>query len=461
MPRRSSPSRLSRSAATIAALILLAATACPALTADQVLLLVNRTDPDAERVAEHYRTVRGVPAVNTLTFELPAGEDLSRAIYERDVLPKVREYFAVPEQAQRIRCLLSIYGMPLRIGRRAPTAEQQEQAQAMQPEVDQAAADQKTAQERLKALDDQAERTVDEEAERRELRDKLPALRRRATELTMQLGKLQGRETESSLEGELAVALWPPSDLWRWVFNPLHFAFDAQAEKPPTLLTCRLDGGTPELAMRLVDDAVKAERDGLQGTIYLDARGIKRNQDNFGYGGYDESLRELAEVMQTQTTMPVVLNDQSELFQPGDCPNAALYCGWYKLAHYVDAFDWAPGAVGYHIASSEARSLRKPDAEFWCKKMIDDGITATVGPVAEPYTIGFPKPYEFFVTLASGDYCLAETYARTAYLQSWMATLIGDPLYNPFAGRPLLQPGKLRHSPVEAPWPWSKGADAD
>ncbi|MCZ7599895.1 MAG: TIGR03790 family protein [Gammaproteobacteria bacterium] len=104
----------------------------------------------------------------------------------------------------------------------------------------------------------------------------------------------------------------------------------------------------------------EAEQTGLQGTIYLDARGIKRNQDNFGYGGYDESLRELAEVLKSQTTMPVVLDDQSELFQPGACPNAALYCGWYKLAHYVDAFDWVPGAVGYHIASSRPARSANP-----------------------------------------------------------------------------------------------------
>ncbi len=289
----------------------------------------------------------------------------------------------------------------------------------------------------------------------------MPGLRAKSGELQLRQSKLQGRETEASLESELAIAFWPPVDLWRWVFNPFHFAFDGQTGRPPTLLTARLDGASPELAMRLVDDAVKTEQTGLQGTIYLDARGIKRGQDNFGYGGYDESLRELAELLKSQTTMPVVLDDQPALFQPGACPTAALYCGWYQLAHYLDAFDWVPGAVGYHIASSEARSLRKPDADFWCKKMVDDGIAATLGPVAEPYTLGFPKPYEFFVTLVSGDYCLAETFARTAYLQSWMATLIGDPLYNPFRGRPLLSPGQLRHSPAGAPWPWAREGGAD
>ncbi|MCZ7599894.1 MAG: hypothetical protein M5U09_22165 [Gammaproteobacteria bacterium] len=62
--------------------------------------------------------------------------------------------------------------------------------------------------------------------------------------------------------------------------------------------------------------------------------------------------------------------------------------------------------------------------------------------------------------LVSGEYTLAETYARTVYLQSWMGTLIGDPLYNPFRGRPLLPPGQLRHSPTGAPWPWAKAEGA-
>ena len=435
--------------------------AAAALTADEVALLVNPNDPDAARVAEHYRTLRGVPETNVLRLELPPGEDLPRTAYEQTLLPAVRAFLQAPERAGKIRCLLSIYGMPLRIGRPAPTAENQAAAAELKPEVDAADAALTAAQDRLKELGAQETRTPEEEAERTKLQGQVGGLRRTAQRLKTQHGKLLGRETEASLEGELAIALWPPTDLWRWAFNPLHFAFEGQAEKPPTLLCARLDGPTPELAMRLVDDAVKTEQTGLQGTIYLDARGIKRNNDNFGYGGYDESLRELAEVLQGQTTMPVVLNDQPELFQDGACPNAALYCGWYKLAHYVDAFDWVPGAVAYHIASSEARSLRKPEAEFWCKRMIEDGVAATLGPVAEPYTIGFPKPYEFFVTLVSGQYTLAETYARTAYLQSWMTTLIGDPLYNPFKGRPLLVGDLLRHSPKGAPYLWQEGGEDD
>jgi hypothetical protein len=106
-----------------------------------------------------------------------------------------------------------------------------------------------------------------------------------------------------------------------------------------------------------------------------------------------------------------------------------------------------PGAVAYHIASSEAVSLRNPQAKFWCKNLLEKGAAATLGPVAEPYTIGFPKPAEFFGLLTTGQYTLVECYARTALLSSWMTVLVGDPLYNPFAAAPKLKPEQVKPSP--------------
>ena len=87
--------------------------------------------------------------------------------------------------------------------------------------------------------------------------------------------------------------------------------------------------------------------------------------------------------------MPVVVNDNPELFQPGECPNAALYCGWYSLARYVDAFEWRSGSVGYHIASSECATLKGRGSQVWCKMMLEKGVAATVGPVNEPYVQAF------------------------------------------------------------------------
>ena len=114
---------------------------------------------------------------------------------------------------------------------------------------------------------------------------------------------------------------------------------------------------------------------------------------------------------------------RQELFQPGECPDAALYCGWYSLAHYVDAFKWRPGSVGYHIASSECQTLKQKESQVWCKRMLEEGIAATVGPVGEPYVQAFPIPEMFFEFLLDGSWTLAECYALSQPFWSWQMVL--------------------------------------
>ena len=63
--------------------------------------------------------------------------------------------------------------------------------------------------------------------------------------------------------------------------------------------------------------------------------------------------------------------------------------------------------------------------------MLNRGVTATVGAVAEPYLPAFPLPLDFFRELFDGR-CLAEAYYRTNPFNSWQMVLIGDPLYRPF-----------------------------
>ena len=204
----------------------------------------------------------------------------------------------------------------------------------------------------------------------------------------------------------------------------------------PVVMVSRLDGPTPAIVRRMIDDAIATEEKGLEGKVYIDARGIKPTDS--GYGEYDQDLRDLAKLL-GKTSLPVVLDDKPELFQPGQCPDAALYCGWYSLGKYVDAFQWNRGSVAYHIASSEAVSLHEPGATFWCKRMLDEGVAATLGPVAEPYLLSFPRPHDFFGLLLTGKYTLAECYYHTISLNSWMQTLLGDPLYTPYKKHPRLK----------------------
>ena len=133
--------------------------------------------------------------------------------------------------------------------------------------------------------------------------------------------------------------------------------------------------------------------------------------------------------------MPVVIDDKERLFQEGECPDAVLYCGWYSLAKYINAFSWKPGAVGYHIASAECQTLKSKNSQVWCKRMLEEGVAATIGPVSEPYLQAFPVPEVFFGSLVEGRLTLAECYMLSLPYLSWQMVLIGDPLYRPFGNR--------------------------
>ena len=162
---------------------------------------------------------------------------------------------------------------------------------------------------------------------------------------------------------------------------------------------------------------------------------LRRKRTTSGYAFYDQSIHNAAERVKKSGLMPVVIDQVEALFQPAACPEAALYCGWYSLAKYVDAFDWVPGAVAYHIASSECATLDQKDSQVWCKALLEDGVAATIGPVSEPYVNAFAVPEVFFGFLVDGYLTLAECYLISAPVFSWQMILVGDPLYRPFKNR--------------------------
>ena len=207
-------------------------------------------------------------------------------------------------------------------------------------------------------------------------------------------------------------------------------------------MTARIDGPTVKDARRIINDSLVAEKTGLKGTFYIDAGGgdpIKAQV----VARYDANFRNLHMMVMGKTKMPAVFDHDKKVFQPGKCPDAALYVGWYSLRRYVPAFTWTQGAVGWHVASFEAKDLRNPKSNDWCVKMIQNGVAATIGAVDEPYLGAFPSPQEFFGLLLTGKATVAECHWRTNPTASWRMTLIADPLYNPFAANPQLSSSAL------------------
>jgi len=218
-------------------------------------------------------------------------------------------------------------------------------------------------------------------------------------------------------------------ELYRWQPNIL--MNDVLGLSFNTLMVCRLDGPGEKIVKGLVDKAITAEKTSLTGIAYIDSRGIARDRNRYSYGYFDQSLRDLAAFTRLRTKIAVKEERTEKLFAPGACPQTAIYCGWYSLKKYIDAFDFVDGAIGYHISSWEAIDLRDPNSSQWCPAMLRDGITATLGAVAEPYLHSFPEPRAFFLELFNGR-CLVEAYYRTKPFNSWQLVLIGDPLYRPF-----------------------------
>jgi uncharacterized protein (TIGR03790 family) len=258
------------------------------------------------------------------------------------------------------------------------------------------------------------------------------------------------RQTMAAVDSEMTLILAGPYQTAGWLPNPFNLGFDRLPVIPRvrarTLMVGRLDGPTPAIARRLVDDALAVEKTGLHGVFYIDARGLTGEPAAGNYVWFDRHLLHLYDLTKQYSDLKVVLDQKPELFAPGSCPDAALYCGWHSLRHYVPAFKWNKGAVGYHVASSEASTLKKPDSNVWCKRMLEEGVAATLGPVTEPYLFSFPLPDQFFPLLMTGKLTLLEVYFLTVPQVSWMQILIGDPLYQPFKNHPALHPAKIKEA---------------
>ena len=387
-----------------------------ALLPEEILLIVNREVAAGVDLAEYYRLARQIPSDNLLRVSMTDQEDCSRHEYNEKLLDPLRGYLA-NHADKKIRCLLIFYGIPLRVDATELSAAVWRKVEGL-----------KHAR---KEIDWQLQNEDLKVAERQRAQDK-------SKQLAAEIKKLRRSGERAAVDSELALALNPSYPLAGWQPNPYFVGFSKRKKQLPfnkdqVLFVSRLDGPTPAIVRRMIDDSLYAERRGLQGDAWFDARWpLPQKKSLKGYALYDASIHKAASLTAQVSSLAVHLDEKDRLLQPGEAPNAALYCGWYSLGRYVAAFDWQRGAVGYHIASSECTTLKKTESQVWCKRMLEAGVAATLGPVAEPYVQGFPLPELFFNFLLDGYYALAESYFLSLPYLSWQMILIGDPLYRPF-----------------------------
>ena len=204
------------------------------------------------------------------------------------------------------------------------------------------------------------------------------------------------------------------------------------------LLVCRLDGPTVSDVRRMITDTIAAEKTGLRGFAYLDARGLPEDDKRVaGLVEADRWIFNAAEHLRADGT-PVILDNGPALFpEPYPMRNCALYLGWYNEFMHgpftQGGFKFVPGAVAVHIHSFSAESLRTT-VRNWCGPFISRGAAATMGNVYEPYLTLTPH-LDVFERRISEGFTFAEAGHMSVRFLSWMTTWVGDPLYRPFRFR--------------------------
>jgi len=369
-------------------------------------------------LAKYYVKLRNIPSDNLIQIKVPTEEICSREDYEKYIVSPIKTFLKRNDpEGEKFRCLVTMYGIPLRVLPPKLTSEEQ-----------------KNVLELKKGLESMRDQIKNQERQRND--EELKSLREEETKMRKEIDHLNKAFQGASVDSELALVREDNYPLDGWLPNKYFLGYRGKEIKnvpQKVILVSRLDGPSEEIVRRIIDDSLQTEKEGLQGKAYFDARWPDPGNKKVSGGAfYDQAIHNAARLVEKSKRMEVVIDSQKKLFQPGECPSAALYCGWYSLAHYVDAFTWARGSVGFHIASQECQTLKSKGSQVWCKMMLEKGVAATLGPVAEPYVQTFPVPDLFFGLLVDGQLSLAECYALSNPFWSWQMVLIGDPLYRPF-----------------------------
>jgi uncharacterized protein (TIGR03790 family) len=371
---------------------------------DEVVVIYNNRMPGSKLVADHYAQMRQVPEAQVYGFDLPITEEMTRAEFadalqfplaSRLVVDKLWRFGSVTNAAtngqpmrvenrvveSRIRYAVLCYGVPLKI--------------ASDPNL--------------------------REPGRENVR---PELLRNEAAVDSELAWLPLVKMNVPLSGPLP----------NWVYGATNMAL-----LHPTngiLLVARLDGPSVEIARGLVDKALAAERDGLWGRAYFDARGLDKTNSYYVGDEWILGAAELCRELGFETTV-----DRNPATFPADFPMSqiAIYCGWYDEnvsgPFALPKVEFMPGAFAYHLHSSSAATLRSTN-QFWAGPLLAKGATCTMGCVYEPYLSCTPNVAAFLARLIAGGFTFGEAAWAAQPALSWQITVVGDPLYRPFAKEP-------------------------
>lgn len=393
--------------------IVLAMGLSAAPSGEEVVVVYNKKVPASEDVARHYADVRKVPANQVLGFNLSPEEEISRTDFDTTLAkPLARELeqrklwrmdkqkwpitnsndlrdVRVPVES-KIRYVVLCYGVPLKI--------------AHDPNLHE------------------------------------PGLDAAKPEL---------RFNGAAVDSELAALPLPPEvkNCFGLLRNVNYTSTNTAMFSPTNglLMVTRLDGPTPEIARSLVDKAMSAETNGFWGRAYCDIRST--TDTNYLIG--DEWIGGAADICRA-LGYECFLDTNATTFPAGQpMSQIVFYAGWYDAApsgpFLAPKMEFMPGAFAYHLHSGNAWTIRSAD-KAWVGPLLAKGATCTFGSVNEPYLHGTPDVGTFTARWLISGFTFGEAaYAAQNYL-SWQTTVVGDPLYRPFAMHPQLLHIKLERT---------------
>lgn len=237
------------------------------------------------------------------------------------------------------------------------------------------------------------------------------------------------KHNRASVDSELALLAAPSRTMIFHLPNPFfEQKRPAMNIQQAIVRVGRLDGPSFADARRLVTDAINVEKTGLHGRVYVDARGP--------HAAGDEWLSDAAELLKAAGFDVEIRRERNALRDwEHRLDGIAFYLGWYRQDAYGAWLDSRlrsmPGAIGFHLHSFSATSLRT-DSRWWLGPLIRRGVAATVGNVYEPYLEFTHRPNRFVEALLDGKQWGEAVYYSLPVL-SWQNIAIGDPLYRPFS----------------------------
>ena len=368
---------------------------------ESVAVVFNKNLPASKQLAEYYAGKRGVPASHLFGADVnAASEVMSRADFRDklqnplfDWLVKEKLFTRNPKKKtpqdtayqplldSKIRYVVLCYGVPLKIAR--------------------------------------------DPALKEEGADKLPVQLRAVNEAAVDadLALLPVSQEKIALTGPLG--------------NPFYLVTNAASlcATNGLLMVARLDGPTVDIARGLVDKALQAESNGLWGRAYIDARGMTNGELKIG----DDWMHSSA-VITRRMGFETVLDNQEPTFSTNfPMSQIAFYAGWYDVnasgPFARPAVEFMPGAFAYHLVSYSANTLRST-SQNWVGPLLTKGATITMGCVDEPFITGTPNVAAFLDRLVVRRWSFGEAAYACQGSLSWQTTVVGDPLYAPFAQPP-------------------------